>query len=127
MLNGVNLYMEREQMSLMDWELLLEVGWDRVSTHFFHRRFDHFQLSEDMFGVIQLMPLRYKLNDDFRWSKSQRNIFKRNSDLTYLYRPAVIDDEKRALFDRWYEKRFRVALLSNRGFRLKAYLLQATK
>ena len=102
----INENLERDEMSLSDWESLLTSGWDRVGHYFFHRRFDIFQtLFEDAVIAYELMPLRYNLQG-FTFSKSQRIIQKRNADLTRVYRPTVIDEEKMKLFDEWYFGRF---------------------
>ncbi len=106
MQSDTNEYLDRNEMSLLDWEVLLESGWDRVGSFFFRRRYDVFRtMFEDAFITYQLMPLRYNLQD-FTFTKSQRIIQKRNADLTRVYRPAFIDDEKLQLFDDWYLTRF---------------------
>ena len=70
----INENLERDEMSLSDWESLLTSGWDRVGHYFFHRRFDIFQtLFEDAVIAYELMPLRYNLQG-FTFSKSQRII-----------------------------------------------------
>jgi leucyl-tRNA---protein transferase len=101
-----------EQMSLSDWDMLLANGWDRVGTHFFRRRFDFVMRpqqkeGESMYLALQLMPIRYRLNNQFEFTNSQRKLQKRNSDLIRIYRPTVIDDAKLDLFDRWYMHRFK--------------------
>jgi arginyl-tRNA--protein-N-Asp/Glu arginylyltransferase len=106
----INQFFDREIMPSQDWEKLLLAGWDRVGDHFFHRQFDHyiylytngvrFSKSEE------LMPLRYRLDENFAFSKSQRNNIRQNSDLTRIYQPAKITDEKLKLFDAWYLERF---------------------
>lgn len=98
----------REQLALFDWEQLLNTGWDRVGDYFFHRRYDFTEipfLNESIFIRAELLPLRYNLSH-FSFSKSQRNVLKRNADLTRVYQPIDITDEKLALFDRWYRFRF---------------------
>lgn len=106
MQNDVNEFLERDEMSLSDWEHLLSSGWDRVGQFFFHRRYDLFQsvLDENLIA-LELMPMRYALNG-FTFSKSQRIIKKKNADLERIYRPAFIDDEKLQMFEKWYENRF---------------------
>lgn len=106
MLSDINEYLDRYEMSLTDWESLLFSGWDRVGSYFFRRRFDVFKtMFEDALITYELLPLRYNLTD-FTFSKSQRIIQKRNADLTRIYRPTIIDDEKLKLFDDWYFGRF---------------------
>jgi arginine-tRNA-protein transferase len=55
---------------------------------------------------MQLMPVRYKLNSQFQFSKSQQKILRRNADLVQVFRPAKITDDKLQLFDEWYAHRF---------------------
>lgn len=103
-----NVQIDRETMSLADWEKLLKSGWDRVGQHFFHRRHDFFQVGfgdEPLFIQHELMPLRYKLSG-FSFTKSQRDVLKKNADLTCVFGPTELNDEKLALFDRWYFGRF---------------------
>ncbi len=106
MQTDINEYLDRDMMSLTDWEDLLLSGWDRVGSFFFHRRFDVFRtMFEDTYITYQLMPLRYNLHN-FTFTKSQRKIQRQNEDLKRIYRPTVIDDEKLELFDNWYLTRF---------------------
>ena len=106
--NAPNEQFDREYLSLTDWETLLRAGWDRVGQHFFHRRFDYFEmpfLTETVITQLELMPLRYKLTG-FAFTKSQRAVLKRNADLTCIYRPTKLTEEKLALFNKWYFARF---------------------
>ena len=109
MTNDINEKLQREQLSLTDWEKLLLSGWDRVGENFFRRRFDYYTVPfvfENVVMTMQLMPLRYRLFNNFEFTKSQRMIIRRNADLVRVYRPAVITEEKIALFDKWYAHRF---------------------
>ena len=55
MQKDVNQYMDREEMSLADWDSLLSLGWDRVGNFFFHRRYDMFQtLLEEAIVAIRV-------------------------------------------------------------------------
>jgi leucyl-tRNA---protein transferase len=106
----INESLEREEMSLDDWDTLLSAGWDRVGGHFFRRQFDYFAVpvfGEDVKISMQLMPLRYRLWTAFDWSKSQRIVQRKNQDLRVVVRPATIDEEKLTLFDQWYDVRFK--------------------
>jgi arginyl-tRNA--protein-N-Asp/Glu arginylyltransferase len=112
MLQDTNESLDRHELSLKDWEQLLLDGWDRVGENFFRRRFDYYTipfLGEDVTLSMQLMPLRYKLVSDFQFTKSQRIIMRKNDDLVKIYRPAVITEEKIALFDKWYAQRFNLS------------------
>lgn len=109
MQNDINEFLKRDILPLIDWEKLLLIGWDRVGESFFRRRFDYYSVpfvGEDVLISMQLMPLRYKLFSGFTFSKSQRMNLQRNSDLVQVFRPAIITDEKLALFDAWYAQRF---------------------
>ncbi len=106
MFNNINKYIDQAEMPLTDWELLLSAGWDRIGTHFFHRRYDNFNIFDDWSSLTQLMPLRYRLSPDFQFSNSQQIIQKHNADLTHVFRPSKLDDEKFRLFDDWYLERF---------------------
>jgi leucyl-tRNA---protein transferase len=55
--------------------------------------------------LAPLQHLRIKL-DEFQVSGSQRRILRRNADLELRQRPATVDDERRALFER-HKVRFR--------------------
>ena len=112
MLHDINESLDRHQLSLTDWEKLLLDGWDRVGENFFRRRFDYYTIpfiGEDVVVSMQLMPLRYKLFSDFQFTKSQRAVIRKNDDLVKVYRPAIITEEKIALFDQWYAHRFNMA------------------
>lgn len=106
MFNNVNLYLDQAEMPLSDWEILLAAGWDRIGTHFFHKRYEQFSILEDWSSFTQLMPMRYRLDKHFQFTKSQRLILKRNHDLTCVIRPTVLTDDKFRLFDEWYLARF---------------------
>ena len=109
MVNDINEVLNRNQLSLTDWEKLLLSGWDRVGESFFRRRFDYYTIpfgDEEVIMSMQLLPLRYRLFSGFQFSKSQRQIIHRNRDLVKVYRPAIITEEKIALFDKWYLHRF---------------------
>ena len=93
-----------DQLSLKEWDNLLEQGWDRVGTGFFRRRFDYYTNGLETFQT-ELMPLRYRLAG-FQFSKSQRIVQRRNADLRRIYRPTLIDDEKYELFNDYYFARF---------------------
>jgi arginyl-tRNA--protein-N-Asp/Glu arginylyltransferase len=107
---AINHFFDREIMSSLDWETLLLAGWDRVGDHFFHRQFDqfiyHYSNGVSISKLEELMPLRYRLNENFVFSKSQQKNIRQNADLTRIYQPAKLTDEKLNLFDEWYLHRF---------------------
>ena len=106
---NINEYFEQTEMSLSDWDFLLDSGWDRVGDYFFRRQYDRYELMflNEVFSMpMQLMPLRYRLSAGYAFPKSHRIIQKRNADLHRIYRPAFIDQEKVDLFNAWYSSRF---------------------
>jgi leucyl-tRNA---protein transferase len=110
MTTDVNEYFYRDILSLEDWELFLSAGWDRIGDYFFHRRYDFSPIPlfpEGLYFRSQLLPLRYNLNLNFEFSKSQRIILKKNEDLKRVYQPTQITEEKLDLFSRWYAFRFK--------------------
>ena len=50
-----------------------------------------------------VLPLRYRLKN-FTLTKSQRKIFNKNQDLTHIFRPLLIDDEKQEMFYKHIER-----------------------
>jgi leucyl-tRNA---protein transferase len=98
------------RMSLSDWEQKLSEGWDRVGFSFYRTRFEYLQNFSagylPLWRKCELMPLRFRLDDTFSFSKSQQNNQKRNKDLRRVYGTATITDEKVALFNAWYTARF---------------------
>ncbi len=110
MLDQIHQRLETTSLPLDDWAILLENGWDRVGTSFFQRRYDFFErITPDLRlvqFVAQLMPLRYRLDDTFQFSKSQKAIQRKNADLRKVVRKARLSQEKRNLFANWYAARF---------------------
>ena len=105
-----NEYLTTYTMDLSDWDLKLSEGWDRVGYYFFRRRNDYFEGFNSNLELIrlklELMPLRFRIDDTFSFTKSQRINQKRNKDLRRIYNIATINEEKIALFDAWYIARF---------------------
>jgi arginine-tRNA-protein transferase len=67
-------------------------GWRHFGPFFFRR---YFMECGDQIMAVQ--PLRVVL-DQFRPSKSQRRVLRRNADLTCTIQPTVLDDELRQMF-----------------------------
>jgi leucyl-tRNA---protein transferase len=89
------------------WEELVLSAWERVGMNFFRRQYRLRYVTAAMeYQMNQVMPLRFRLTPDFQFSKSQQIIKKRNADLQIAFRPAVINDEKLAMFATWYDERF---------------------
>jgi leucyl-tRNA---protein transferase len=105
-----NEFLFADKLSLAEWEKKLSLGWDRVGTHFFRKRWDHFQgfnQNLDFISVrLELLPLRFRLDETFEYTKSQRINIRKNKDLKVKYGRAFLDDEKLELFERWYITRF---------------------
>ncbi len=119
-----------EKMSLEEWGKRLECGWVRVATHFIRSQYTRhgapepleivrnpdnavfytperweFLLNYRCPPVCEVMPLRYVI-EGLKFSKSQRQVLRKNSDLSYIIRPYKKNDTTDALFEKWYEARF---------------------
>jgi len=90
----VNEIFDTERVDPRIWDRLLAEGWRHCSTHFFRHSFD-FTKDGDMCTVL---PLRIRLKD-FKLTKSQEKILKRNRDLNFLVRRTFIDEVKHRLFE----------------------------
>ena len=90
-----------DQMSLDDWETMLARGWRHNGMTIYRNVVD---LGEN--GQLhQVIPLRYRLDKNLDWSKSQRKIWRRNHDLAFKIRPLSITDEIHQLFEQ-HKQRF---------------------
>jgi leucyl-tRNA---protein transferase len=94
-----------ENLTPTDWENMVLTAWERVGMSFLRKRRRLLFRFNDM-RFYEIMPLRFRLSPDFQFSKSQKNIKKRNADLTLRFQPANITPEKLLMFDRWYADRF---------------------
>jgi leucyl-tRNA---protein transferase len=83
--------------ALMD--ALWAQGWRHFGPEFF--RYSH-TLGEDG-GLLTIQPLRMPL-DGFTLSKSQRRLYRRNEDAEVRVVPAMVDEEREALFLRHRER-----------------------
>jgi arginyl-tRNA--protein-N-Asp/Glu arginylyltransferase len=105
-----NDYFIADRLSLIEWDCLLNEGWDRVGYYFFRKRYDAFEGFNQNLDFIrlklELMPLRFALDKTFAFSKSQRILQRKNSDLQRYFRRATINDEKLLLFEEWHKARF---------------------
>jgi len=81
-------------------DLLLADGWRHFGAHFFRYNLGVYQ-SE----IRRVLPLRIRLAE-FKLSKSQRRVLRRNNDLETAVRPITLAPETIALFDR-HKRRFR--------------------
>jgi len=81
-------------------DLLLADGWRHFGAHFFRYNLGVYQ-SE----IRRVLPLRIRLAE-FKLSKSQRRVLRRNNDLETAVRPITLVPETIALFDR-HKRRFR--------------------
>ncbi|MCK6604349.1 MAG: arginine-tRNA-protein transferase [Ignavibacteriaceae bacterium] len=73
-------------------DILLAGGWRHFGTYFF--RYDSHLKDEE---IVNVLPLRVNLAKSM-FSKSQKNLFKKNEGLEVVIRPTRIDDEKEELF-----------------------------
>lgn len=80
-------------------DLLLEDGWRHFGQHFFRYNLG---IYDDELRLV--LPLRVRLAD-FRLSKSQRRVLRRNADAETAIGPVILDDETLDLFDR-HKQRF---------------------
>jgi arginyl-tRNA--protein-N-Asp/Glu arginylyltransferase len=103
-------YLVTDAMSLSDWEDKLMIGWDRMGYYFFRKRYEYFEgFDQDLSYykyALQLMPLRYRLDGTFCFSKSQRNIKKRNAEVSVVFQKSSLNAEKLILFNAWHQERF---------------------
>lgn len=81
-------------------DFLLADGWRHFGTHFFRYNLGVYENE-----IRRVLPLRIRLND-FKFSKSQRRVLRRNSDLDVKIQPIEITDETHDLFDR-HKRRFK--------------------
>ncbi len=80
---------------------LLAHGWRHHGICFFRHSSESYPESEEAY---QIVPLRI-LFEGFQFSKSQRQLLRKNADLRAILRPARIDDERHLLFRR-HRRRF---------------------
>lgn len=85
---------------------LLADGWRHFGTHFFRYNLGVYQNE-----IRRVLPLRIRLAE-FKFSKSQRRVLRRNEDLEVNIRPILLTPETTALFDR-HKRRFRSGVPSS--------------
>jgi arginine-tRNA-protein transferase len=90
----------RAKVSHTEIDELLENGWRHFGTYFYRYNFG---LLEAEFRRVIVLRIRLA---DFQFSKSQRRILRKNSDLQTVIRPAEITPEKEDLFER-HKSRFK--------------------
>ncbi len=95
----INEYFHFRQVAAERMDELWANGWRHFGDYFFR-----YSLGFSDFEIQKVIPLRIRLAD-FTFSKSQRRILKRNSDLNVIVRPIEITTEKEELFDR-HKQRF---------------------
>ena len=78
---------------------VLADGWRHFGTHFFR-----YSLNLYRDEIVRVIPLRIRLAD-FRVSKSQRRVLRKNEDLAVEFAPIAITDEFESLFD-LHKRRF---------------------
>jgi arginine-tRNA-protein transferase len=88
------------QVSPQQLDRLLADGWRHFGEHFFRYNIG-FHENE----LRRVLPLRVRLSN-FRQSKSQRRILRRNQDLQTIIRPIELTAEKEILFER-HKQRFK--------------------
>lgn len=81
-------------------DALWREGWRHFGAHFFRYNLGFYENE-----IRRVLPLRIRLAG-FKFSKSQRRVFNKNSDLDAVIRPVRIDAEKHSLFGR-HKRRFK--------------------
>jgi leucyl-tRNA---protein transferase len=100
--NWVQQIVELKQVPLETWASMVAEGWRHNGNYFF--RISH-DFDESLDQICRILPLRIRLDDNFKFSKSQRTILNKNADLRHEVRPAFIDAEKEQMFEQ-HIKRF---------------------
>lgn len=80
-------------------DALLADGWRHFGAHYFRYNFGFYETE-----IRRVLPLRVRLSD-FKCSKSQRRVLRKNQDLQIIVRPVEITPEKENLFER-HKQRF---------------------
>ena len=91
------------QISPQQLDSLLADGWRHFGEHFFRYNIGFYE-SE----LRRVLPLRIVLKN-FKSSKSQRRVLKKNQDLQVVIRPIEITPEKEILFEK-HKRRFKTAV-----------------
>ena len=99
--NMVNDMYMADSISLKTWEEMLAEGWRHNGKLIFRTSHDLAENNE----LNYILPLRYQLKN-FNFSKSQRKIFSKNQDLTHIFRPLKMSEEKHKMFEQ-HIQRFR--------------------
>ncbi|HQU84952.1 MAG TPA: hypothetical protein PKY59_17565 [Pyrinomonadaceae bacterium] len=89
-----------ESVTPFQLDALLADGWRHFGKHFFR-----YNLGVSHGEIRFVMPLRIRL-DDFSFSKSQRKVLRKNSDLKIVFRPVEITSETIELFEK-HKQRFK--------------------
>ena len=82
-----------------EWDKMLAEGWRHNGRLIFRTSHDYDEKNQ----LNYVLPLRYRLKN-FTLTKSQRKIFNKNQDLTHIFRPLLIDDEKQEMFYKHIER-----------------------
>lgn len=90
----INEEFRAETVTPVQYDTLLAGAWRHFGLHFFRYNFGVYENE-----IRRVMPLRIRLAD-FTPSKSQRRIFRKNSDLVTEIRPIAISAETHDLFER---------------------------
>lgn len=99
-LRPINEEFYTDKITTAQLDILLADGWRHFGTHFFRYNLG---IYED--EIKRILPLRIRL-DEFKFSKSQRRVLRRNNDLDVQIQPINITDETHDLFDR-HKRRFK--------------------
>lgn len=107
MLKDLPLFINEEfhtpQVSPQQLDALLADGWRHFGEQFFRYNFGFYENE-----LRRVLPLRVSLAD-FKISRSQRRVLKKNQSLQIVFRPIEITSEKKDLFER-HKQRFNHAV-----------------
>jgi len=96
----INQYFNEAEVSADYMDMLWRNGWRHFGSYFYR-----YSILPKHDRVLNVLPLRIRL-DKFRFSRSHKRILKKNSDLKVVFKPAFVNEEVTALFEK-HKKRFK--------------------
>ena len=96
----INDFFLADRVGGADMDQLWAHGWRHFGVYFFR-----YSMASHNGELYHVLPLRVALAD-FKLSRSQARVLRRNRDLQIVVRESFIDEEKKGLFER-HSKRFR--------------------
>ncbi len=95
----INEQFEADAVTAEQLDMLLADGWRHFGIYFFR-----YNLNIHKEDIVRVIPLRIRLAD-FKLSKTQKRVLRKNEDLTVEFAPIKITDEIESLFHR-HKRRF---------------------